>query len=308
MEQGFIYRITCNTTGKKYIGQAREFKHKNGKPYKYGIPGRWSDHMSSAKAGATKPLSEAIRQFGANDFKLEEITKATLTELDALEAQWIEREGTLIPNGYNICKHSRNRHRTTSSLSAFYQGKVEDAILRPIRQDGQWKMVYVMLNMKDGNVERIAFGQKQNQSHEEAKAEARQFLNELGCPFREETTNSHNPLERYASKLAMFANKRITKIRITSASSLVAVYVTTADAKSYKDQIRICFGGKVIPAEVAYEIAKLFVRELPKNESTILEDHYQCPQQAAALEGEATPSGENSVIASRGSVSSQLNL
>lgn len=289
MEYGFIYRVTCKTTGKKYIGQAREFKHKNEKPFRYGIPGRWSDHVSSAKTGSDKPLHQSIRQYGADDFTIDEITKATLTELDALEAVWIERENSLAPQGYNVCKHSRNRHRTTSSLAAFYQGKVSEAILRPIRQDGQMKMVYVMLNLKDGTVERIAFGQKQQQTHEEARAEAFQFLQELGCPYREETSNSQNPLERYSSKLAQFVGKRILKIRITSASSLVAVYVTTDKAKSYKYQVRICFGGKVVPKDVAYDLAKQFVQQLPINESTTLEDHYQCRQQAAASKGETTP-------------------
>jgi len=37
MEQGFIYKITGAPSGKSYIGQAREFKTKNGIPYKYGI-------------------------------------------------------------------------------------------------------------------------------------------------------------------------------------------------------------------------------------------------------------------------------
>lgn len=299
MEQGFIYRITCKTTGKKYIGQAREFKHKNDKPYHYGIKGRWSDHVSASKK-ATTPLAEDIQRHGAENFVLEEITKAPLTELDSLEAVWIEKENTVVPNGYNVCAHSRNRHRTTTSLGKFYQDKVEHAIIRPIREDGNWKMVYVFLHLKDGTTERIAFGQKQSQTFEDAQQEAKEFLKEVGCIYREDTSNSHDPLERYASKVEYFKGKTINKIRITTASSLIAVYVATSEAKSYKDQIRICFGGKGIPKDVAYDIAKQFVKQLPINESTILEDSYnnQRPQQAAAPVVEAPPQEENSVSAS----------
>lgn len=290
MEQGFIYEVLCKETGKKYIGQAKEFKSKKGKPFRYGVKGRWSDHLSSAKQGCrTTPLCEAIQQYGAESFEVKEVEKAPMMELDALEAQWIEKIDCVVPNGYNVCAHSRNRHRTTSSLAKHYTDSVESAILRPIRRTGEYKMIYAMLTLKTGEVERIAFGQKEEQSFQEAKDEALEFIKVLGCPYVEETSNSKNPLEKYATKLKQFEGKVLTRIRVTTASGLVAVYVTTSEAKSYKDQMRFCFGGKTVPTHIAYELAQLFIQALPKYESTILEDTYQSPQQVAASKAETGP-------------------
>jgi hypothetical protein len=148
-----------------------------------------------------------------------------------------------------------------------------------------------MLTFRDENteVERIVFGQKTGDTYEQASEDAISFVKAIGCPFIEETSNSLDPLERYASKLKQFEGKVITRIRITTASNLVAVYVTTADAKSYKDQLRICFGGKVVPQDVAYDLAKGFVDTLCKNESIILEDNIRGQQQVAASKVETEP-------------------
>ena len=90
MENGFIYKITNASSGKSYIGQAREFKVKNGKPYKYGISGRWCDHLYEARKGNTKPLYADISKHGKEPFTIEELLKAPLDQLDALEAKYIK--------------------------------------------------------------------------------------------------------------------------------------------------------------------------------------------------------------------------
>jgi len=285
MESGFIYRITCQTTGKQYIGQAKEFKTKLGKPFRYGVQGRWSDHVSSARAGATTPLAEAILTHGANNFTLEEITKAPLTELDALEAQWIQSLNTVVPNGYNVFADSRKRHRTPTSLADVYVNRIHSATLHPIHTDGVLKLVYVKLLLNDGKRERIAFGQKEGTSYEQARAEALDFIQKVGCPYEEDTSNSNNPTERYASKLKQFEGKQITRIRITTASSLIAVYVSVPGSP----QTRFCFGGKTVPKDTAYSLAQDFVDALPKNETTPIEDLIRSPQQVAAIKVETEP-------------------
>jgi hypothetical protein len=286
-EYGFIYSVQCKPTGKYYIGQAKEFKYKNGKPFRYGIKGRWSDHVSSAKCGRSgTPFAEAIQLYGAVAFELKELQMAPSEELDIVEAFWIREMNTIVPNGYNVCAHANNH-----SLVQYYQGRVEKAVLRPVRRDGQYALMYVMLSFLDKNIEieRLTFGQKKDGTFEEAREEALAFVRGLECPFMEETSNSLDPLERYASKLKLFEGRRITRIRITTASKLVAVYVTCADAKSYKDQVRICFGGKVVPEDVAYGLALEFVNALEKNETTILEDQYRGRQQVAAPKVETEP-------------------
>lgn len=297
MEVGYIYKITCLPTGKAYIGQTREYKHKHGKPYHYGIQGRWNDHVSTARTSITA-FAEAIRKYGREAFQLEELEKAPLDNLDALEAKWIQHYNSIVPNGYNSTRHSQNKHRQTSNLHEFFQGKVNSCSLRKIRRGGEYAIVYAVLDLIDGTQRRVVFGNNKDDTFETAWISAMEFAEQLDCPCFEDTSSSDDPLERYASKLEEYEDKDITKIRITSASNLVAVYITTSDMKSWKEQHRICFGGKHVEKEKAYELAQLFVDQLPKNSQTILQDTYRGRQQAAASLVEASPERENSVNAS----------
>lgn len=287
-ELGFIYKITCIPTGKLYIGQAREFKHKKGKPYNYGIQGRWNDHVSSAKTSISE-FAAAIRLHGRDAFLIEELEAADLEKLDALEAKWIAHYNSVVPNGYNVARHSQNKHRNESNLYEFFQGSVQQAVLRKIHKNGVHALVYVILTLKSGDQRRIVFGNNKDDTFELAWKSANEFVQKLQCPYSEDTTYSHDPLERYASKIKEYADKQITKIRITSASQLIAVYITTSEAKSWKDQTRICFGGKTIPKDIAYELALLFVDQINKDKLTIVQDMCQSQQQVAAATGEATP-------------------
>jgi hypothetical protein len=288
MESGFIYKITCLPTGMIYIGQTREFKHKNGKPYRYGIQGRWNDHVSTSKSSISK-FAEDIRKFGKDAFKVEELEKADLTKMDALEAKWIEHYNSTLPYGYNKGRHSQNKHRESSNIYEFFQGKAKLARLSKINKNGKPSLVYVNLILTDDSQRRVVFGNNKDSTFEDAWKSANDFVSKLGCEYSEDTTYSSNPLERYSSKIKEFEGKQITKIRITSASQLIAVYITTSDATSWKDQQRICFGGKTIDKESAYDLAKLFIDQLPKNELTTIQDAYRGQQQAAASMDEAFP-------------------
>jgi hypothetical protein len=288
MEFGFIYKISCITTGKLYVGQAREHKHKNGKAYNYGIQGRWCDHVSSSK-NYTSAFAQAIQTYGKDAFKVEELEKAPLETLDALEAKWISQLNTIVPNGYNTARHSQNKHREQSNLYEFFQGTVKHASLRKINREGKLRLVYVILELSNDTTRRIVFGNNKDDTFESAWLAATTFVKNLNCSYSEDTSSSADPLERYAKKIEEYNTKEIVKIRITNASKLVAVYITTSDMNSWKDQHRICFGGKTIPDECAYELAKLFVDQLRKTTQTTIQDMYRSPQQATALMGEASP-------------------
>jgi hypothetical protein len=56
---------------------------------------------------------------------------------------------------------------------------------------------------------------------------------------------------------------------------------------SWKEQKRICFGGKHIPAEIAYLTACEFIEALPKKDSTVILDSIQSLQQVAASKVES---------------------
>jgi hypothetical protein len=277
---GIIYQITCTATNQKYIGQATKHKHKNGKPYNYGASGRWSDHLVASKTRNT-PLCKAIQQYGKEQFTIEVLEEGLLETLDEREAHYIAEHNTVHPHGYNVASHSRNHHRDTSNLHVFYEGKVQSAVISPIRMNGEYKMAYVYLILQDGTQERISFGQKRENTFEDTMDEVTEFLERLGCPYTNSSVSSTILSEKYASKLEEFKDKEITSVRITSASSLVAVYIGTSEMKLCKDHKRICFGGKTMTKEEAYEIAKQFVAELHVSEK-LINNSFQCSQQATA--------------------------
>lgn len=277
---GVVYQIICQSTRLAYIGQATQFKYKNGKPYNYGASGRWNDHVASSKSRET-PLCQAITEYGRDDFKVEVLEEGPLETLDEREAYYIAERKTTYPNGYNVASHSRNRHRETSNLHVFYEGKVRSAIISPIRKKGEFRLAYVYLTLNDDTQERLAFGQKGDGTYEDTIQEVKTFLEHLQCPYTISTTSSTVLSEKYALKLEEFKGKEITSVRITSASNLIAVYIGTSDMKLSKEHKRICFGGKTVSKEDAYEIAKQFVTELDLSEN-VLSDSIQCRQQVTA--------------------------
>lgn len=288
MEFGYIYKLTCIPTGKQYVGQARQHKVKNGKAYTYGIQGRWSDHVSSSKKAST-PLANAIQAHGRDAFQVEELEKAPLDSLDGLEAKWISDLNTFVPNGYNVMRHSRVKNRDESNIASFFKGQVKFAKVSKIYKETEYSLVYVYLTLVDDTTRRVVFGQMKGKAFQETYKEAIDFVKKLDCPFEEDTSHSTNIDERYASKLKELSTETITKIRITSASQLIAVYITTATMKDWKDQLRICFGGKTIPTESAYQLACEFVAKLPKTPTTVILDKCQSLQQVAAPTGEVSP-------------------
>jgi hypothetical protein len=277
---GVIYKITCNATNLSYIGQATLLKYKNEKPYNYGASGRWNDHVATSKTRNT-PLCQAIRIHKREAFTIEVLEEAFLETLDEREAYYIKEHNTIHPNGYNVATHSRNRHREESTLHVFYEDKVQSAVISPIKKNGELRLAHVYLNMNNGTQERLTFGQKENGTFEDTIRETTQFLERLKCPYTTSMIHSNVLSEKYASKLQEFDGKEISSVRITSASTLIAVYIGTTDMKLSKEHKRICFGGKTIKKEEAYEIAKQFVAELHVSEK-IIYDSLKCLQQATA--------------------------
>ncbi len=256
---GSIYKITCTSTGKSYIGQTCDLKYKNGKPFQYGPSGRWSDHVSKAR-DANTPLAVAIRTYGKENFKVEVLERDLLDKLDELEAKCIAKHNTLVPNGLNVAKHGRNKHHNTSTLAMHYKNKVCSVKIRPIRSNGTYKLVYLILELNDSSSTRICFGQNKDHTYEIALADAREFAKQLACPVHEQLSDAID--QKYADKLDQFSDKHITQVRITTASHLIAVYVTTSEMTSSLEQIRICFGGKTISQDTAYNTAKQFLELL----------------------------------------------
>lgn len=99
-----IYKMTCKTTGKSYIGQcvSHILNHKRYRPY--GSKSRFYSHLSEAfsnKKCQCKFLNEDILKYGKSDFLYEILIVCKYEECDFFETKMIMEHNTVIPNGYN---------------------------------------------------------------------------------------------------------------------------------------------------------------------------------------------------------------
>jgi hypothetical protein len=251
---GSIYKAKNKTSGKEYIGQTQNTKTRDEKPYRYGISGRWSDHVSSAFRGAKTPLAKAILEFGADDFELTCLEK-DLPEntLDEREAHWIATLNTIIPHGYNVMRHSRCKHREHTTLAEHYLPTTNKVRITSIKSGGAPKIIYVYLDQKKADPVRITFGQSATCDYAKALEEAKDFaarFAEEGIDIVEEIAD--DPLRKYREKIEETRTLEVKSLRIAKFNSLVALYIKHKDG-----MMRMCFGGKTVKHEDAYKTAKL---------------------------------------------------
>ena len=93
---GYIYKITNLINNKIYIGQTR-----------YTIERRFKEHIWTSKSEQNNiPLQNAIRKYGAENFRIEKIDEASSKEeLDEKEIYWIKTLNAQNPEiGYNVCR------------------------------------------------------------------------------------------------------------------------------------------------------------------------------------------------------------
>lgn len=85
-----IYMITNLINGKKYVGQTKR-----------SLVKRWAEHVRGNSGCSALKL--AIKEFGSNNFKIEEIFQAnSLEQLCLKERELVLSLGTMYPNGYNL--------------------------------------------------------------------------------------------------------------------------------------------------------------------------------------------------------------
>jgi len=99
-----IYKITCVSNNKSYIGQTvvHRLNHKKYRPY--GSIGRFNSHLNeagSSKYGQCIKLNEDIIKYGKENFTYEIIHVCDETESSNIELNYINNINTIYPNGYN---------------------------------------------------------------------------------------------------------------------------------------------------------------------------------------------------------------
>lgn len=92
---GIIYVITHKESGKKYVGLTIQTLER-----------RWKYHIEQSNAGLIKSessLHHAIREFGPDAFEMSQLDSGKCKDdLERNEREWIEKLGTMAPNGYNL--------------------------------------------------------------------------------------------------------------------------------------------------------------------------------------------------------------
>jgi group I intron endonuclease len=84
-----IYKITNLLNLKSYIGQTTQ-----------EVSIRWKNHCKPSRKSA---VSLAIQKYGKENFKFQIIDSASsIEELNKKEVEWIEKEKTISPTGYNL--------------------------------------------------------------------------------------------------------------------------------------------------------------------------------------------------------------
>ena len=275
MDQGVIYIITNKKNNKSYIGQCKNYKIKNEKFYSYGIKGRWSDHCSSAKYRDT-PLYLSISEDGKDAFEIKEIIRDSLNNLDAREAYYINEYNTLVPNGYNVMRHGRIKGRKSTNIYEYYLSLTAKGFAVPINMNGVHRYIRVYLEKKNGEKIRLMFGTGHFDTYQSACQQAKDFASifiSKNIPFSlyfEQNTL----ISKYSDKISLLSQINLTKIRISTQKSgsniLLAVFFRPENAKSYKDEMRMCFGGKTISLHDAITTACLVIERLDINEEIII--------------------------------------
>ena len=101
MKQCGIYQITNLINQKQYIGQSID------------ITRRWWEHKARAfdinNNCYHKPLYQAFRKYGLENFELIILELCEPQELNEREAYYIEKLHTVVPNGYNILATSNQQ-------------------------------------------------------------------------------------------------------------------------------------------------------------------------------------------------------
>ena len=131
--RGLIYKITCQTTQRAYIGKTRSTQQQ-----------RWYQHCADAKRGSGKDLHQAIRQYGSDAFQvttLQAWDDISNEALQAAETYFITEHNTF-HNGYNMQVNGSSPYtpvpvETRAHVSEHLQSKIKRLISASLSQNTQ---------------------------------------------------------------------------------------------------------------------------------------------------------------------------
>jgi group I intron endonuclease len=290
MKSAFIYKITCTKTNKSYIGQTI-----------HTVKERWLHHLRMTKYNSDlHPITREIKKFGKDSFEIFEIECCDYKDRFKRENHWIDHYNTLIPNGYNAIKNTE--YRDQKELLENYLDEATNIKIVPIKNNDEFNRIYVLFEMdllKFGLSEkseilwlRYDYKKDLDQTFEELKTKV---VTEISSKYSQipikisSKFTVEDDFSQYRDKLELVKKIKIDKIRISTMKNnsftLCAVYISDKDKRGYKNQKRVCFGGRKIPINEAIKSARNFCKEIQKlcdyNISIVEDKKIQCQQQEA---------------------------
>ena len=110
---GYIYLITNKTNGMQYVGQTSR-----------DIPTRFDEHCYDDRSNSK--IHQAIKTEGISNFKVEELEKLPLEQLDERERYWITTLKTRT-NGYNVLPGGSSSMRPYNQIRIVENGFIIDS-------------------------------------------------------------------------------------------------------------------------------------------------------------------------------------
>jgi hypothetical protein len=102
-----IYRLIC-PSNRSYVGQAKVFVKRQ---WRKGAERRWQEHKWLADRQKEGPLYDAIREHGADSFKLEVLLRCHQREADMYETTMIKAYDSLVTGKEAALKATASDHR-----------------------------------------------------------------------------------------------------------------------------------------------------------------------------------------------------
>ena len=143
-----IYKITNKLNKKSYIGQSIHIER------------RWQEHQ---KPSSTSKISQAISQYGVDNFTFEIIEVCSFEQLNERENYWINFYNTVNPYGYNIIEHNGSSYTAFNYFDKETLLKIIDDLKN---ETLSLKQIGIKYNLHTSTISRINKGQIHRISNE----------------------------------------------------------------------------------------------------------------------------------------------
>lgn len=140
-----IYVITNTVNDKKYVGCTIAT-----------VNSRWADHRAQAKRGSPFALHRAMRAYGFNTFKVQEVMHLNdETEMLLMESAYIAELESFGPKGYNMTFGGEGGTHTVTDV---IRERMRTSALRPLRRAQNSAMAKKLWQNREVNVAKISAG------------------------------------------------------------------------------------------------------------------------------------------------------